>query len=587
MKNKVIAFILIFTLMFSVLIPKKINATVVVGEVVIEVGTVLYYIIQGVITGVEVKTIVETISTSTDRYTAYKKSDGSSNTLYKFYNSDKYRIKPSVAQSLVDNLTDKQLVEIANNVSITEDGTINTGDISDNTKRSVNGIMIDISRSSSYYDSTYSQLVTKRKTLSDVQLKNIREIIEGFSYDNTDLYTGNEYKYPYFAIIPTLTQNGKMYYQIWFSMSPLILISRGIDNVDIYPIDRALTGFTDNGSSVTTVRQLYSNTYQYIYTYKTSGMFTLQFPNVFKPDGTGFPINEFMRNDISIIGHGIIQIDEATYNSIRAVKDGYSYDDMSELFDKVYEIPFSLADVNTDYTYIEKEKTEIVVKDGATTVKGNLNEVVEQIQDYENSDKENHMTWDNTQSAINKNMIVGVIDNDYIGGIDVPDTPVDLTGVNKRLDEVIEKLGAIVGSIGDINALTDEQLKEILKDLDLTNTNGLTIEQVREYAEERELTQEKELENELDLKKYEVDSGIINKFPFCIPFDLVKVIKKMDSTSTAPRFEFPFKFERLGINETIVLDLSQFEKVAVIVRWFVLISYLLLLIYATRSLIKG
>ena len=104
---------------------------------------------------------------------------------------------------------------------------------------------------------------------------------------------------------------------------------------------------------------------------------------------------------------------------------------------------------------------------------------------------------------------------------------------------------------------------------------------------ERDKAQGVELEHELDLKKYEVDSGIINKFPFCIPFDLVRVIKKMDSAATAPRFEFPFKFQRLGINETIVLDLSQFEKVAVVVRWFVLVSYLLLLIYATRSLIKG
>ncbi len=579
MKNRVIVFILILILTCNVLIPKKVNATVVGTEVAIEVGTVLYYIIQGVITGVEVKTIVETISTGGERYTVYRKTNGSS-TLYKFVNGNNYRIRPQVAQALVDGLTDKQLVEMANNVTINEEGMMTSGDISDDTKKVVNGIMIDIGGSVPLYENYYTDLVERRNILSSEQLDSVNSILKQFAYSNTTIYKGNEYQYPYFAIVPQLDLGGIKSYSIYFSTEPLVVFNKMGSLVDVLPVSVALKTQYAIGSSSCTVRSLSSSNSNYPYTYYYEDFFESR-------NFETYPVNEFLLSDISVIGHGIINLDENTYNS--AIGKGiYDFSKMIIPMDNVYEIPYSLADVNKPYTYINKNKMEIVIKDGAVPVTGNIDTVVEQINDYENTDKENHVTWDNIDSAINKNLIVGVIDEYYNPGIDIPiDTPTDLSGVNKRLDEVIEKLGAILGSIGDINALTDEQLKEILKDLDLTNVDGLTIEQVREYADEREQAQEKELETELDIDKFKVDNGIINKFPFCIPFDLIKVIKKMDSTATAPRFEFPFKFQRLGINETIVLDLSQFEKVAVVVRWFVLVSYLLLLIYATRSLIKG
>lgn len=560
------------------LIPKKVNATAVGTEVAIEVGTVLYYIIQGVITGVEVKTIVETISTGGERYTVYRKTNGTG-TLYKFVNGNNYRIRPQVAQALVDGLTDKQLVELANNVTINEEGMMTSGDISDDTKKVVNGIMIDIGGSVPLYENYYTDLVERRNILSSEQLDSVNSILKQFAYSNTTIYRGNEYQYPYFAIVPQLDLGGIKSYSIYFSTEPLVVFNKMGSLVDVLPVSVALKTQYAIGSSFCTVRSLSSSNTNYPYTYYYEDFFESR--NI-----QTYPVNEFLNSDISVIGHGIINLDENTYNS--AIGKGiYDFNKMIIPMDNVYEIPYSLADVDKPYSYIDKKKTEIVIKDGTVPVIGNIDTVVEQINDYENTDKANHVTWDNTKSAINKNLIVGVIDGDFAGGVDVPDTPTDLSGVNKRLDDVIEKLGAILGSIGDINALTDEQLKEILKDLDLTNADGLTIEQVREYAEEREQAQEKELENELDIENFKVDNGIINKFPFCIPFDLINVIKKMDSTATAPRFEFPFKFQRLGINETIVLDLSQFEKVAVVVRWFILVSYLLLLIYATRSLIKG
>lgn len=582
--KRLIALIMVVVLLFgSVSMFSRSKATVVGAEVAIEVGTVLYYIIQGVITGVEVKTIVETISTGSETYQVYKKTDGSSNTMYKFVNSNKTRIKPAVAQALVDGLTDKQLVEMANNVSINEDGMLDTGGISTATKKAVNGIMINISGSVPMYENYYTDLVERRKSLSDTQLESVRSIINKFAYSKCTTYVGNEYLYPYYAIIPVIDTYGYTGYNIYFSSTPIVIVNQRNSIIDIMPITVALTN--SSGYSALNMRMHgdlmnSNNPFMYIQDYN-------EWMRIYIPmSGANykFPTNVFNDNGIVAIGHGIITLDKVTYEQVLRPNPNLKYEDLIELNDKVYEIPYSLSNVDKPYTYIGKDKTEILIKDGAIPVTGDLDSVVSEFENYEKIDKENHLTWDNTQSSKNK-LITDVIDNNYV---DIPiDTPVDLTGVNKRLDEVIEKLGAIVGSIGDINALTDAQLREALKDLDLANTDGLTIDQVRDYATERELAQEKELENELDIDNYKVDQGIITKFPFCIPFDLINMVKKLKRTGVAPRFEVPFKINSIGIDEVIVFDFKDYEPVVVVVRWFVLFGFVGSLILVTRKLIRG
>ena len=76
-------------------------------------------------------------------------------------------------------------------------------------------------------------------------------------------------------------------------------------------------------------------------------------------------------------------------------------------------------------------------------------------------------------------------------------------------------------------------------------------------------------------------------FPFCIPFDLIHLLSVLDADPVAPKWEVPFKFPAYGIDETIVIDLSIFDDVAKIVRLLETILFILSLILATRSLIKG
>ena len=76
-------------------------------------------------------------------------------------------------------------------------------------------------------------------------------------------------------------------------------------------------------------------------------------------------------------------------------------------------------------------------------------------------------------------------------------------------------------------------------------------------------------------------------FPFCIPFDLVDCFKLFNAEPVTPRVEFPVHFGIINYDHTFVIDLKDFDKVAVVCRSTFLIIYMTGLILATRALIKG
>ena len=78
-----------------------------------------------------------------------------------------------------------------------------------------------------------------------------------------------------------------------------------------------------------------------------------------------------------------------------------------------------------------------------------------------------------------------------------------------------------------------------------------------------------------------------SKFPFCIPFDLINAIKVLAADAEAPHFEIPIVNERLGIDESIVVDFEKFESVALICRWTEVVGFIIMLVNRTRGLIKG
>lgn len=80
--------------------------------------------------------------------------------------------------------------------------------------------------------------------------------------------------------------------------------------------------------------------------------------------------------------------------------------------------------------------------------------------------------------------------------------------------------------------------------------------------------------------------GITDKFPFSVPFDLIKTFQNMSDSSKAPRFEVKFPEKYFG-SYTFVIDFEQFNDFVLILRYFLLLSFIIFLILQTRNIIGG
>ena len=75
------------------------------------------------------------------------------------------------------------------------------------------------------------------------------------------------------------------------------------------------------------------------------------------------------------------------------------------------------------------------------------------------------------------------------------------------------------------------------------------------------------------------------KFPFCLPWDLYTLFNVLKAEPEVPKFVIPFKIERFGVDESITIDLSQFEEQIEIVRFFIGATFVLGLILVSRKMI--
>lgn len=76
-------------------------------------------------------------------------------------------------------------------------------------------------------------------------------------------------------------------------------------------------------------------------------------------------------------------------------------------------------------------------------------------------------------------------------------------------------------------------------------------------------------------------------FPFCIPFDVLRLLKIMVAEPETPHFEIPINAPWINVEYTIVVDFEQFETLSHITRTFLAISWIVFLIVTTRKLIKS
>lgn len=86
-------------------------------------------------------------------------------------------------------------------------------------------------------------------------------------------------------------------------------------------------------------------------------------------------------------------------------------------------------------------------------------------------------------------------------------------------------------------------------------------------------------------------------FPFCIPFDLIHLLKVFEANAEAPVFEFPLDIELdnpwtgekvVDYHHTFELDMSDYEPVIKILRIFQVVFFIIALMLITRQqMIKG
>ena len=87
-----------------------------------------------------------------------------------------------------------------------------------------------------------------------------------------------------------------------------------------------------------------------------------------------------------------------------------------------------------------------------------------------------------------------------------------------------------------------------------------------------------------DVKDYLADFKEV--FPFCIPFDFIRLLDCLDAEPEAPKFNFEFNYDKLNIHEDMVIDLSIFAPVAELIRITETMLFILGLMFATKSVIK-
>lgn len=160
-------------------------------------------------------------------------------------------------------------------------------------------------------------------------------------------------------------------------------------------------------------------------------------------------------------------------------------------------------------------------------------------------------------------------------GVDGPQTVSLLSKIYSKLCEVYDFLsGAILDALKSIkNAIVANTLVDVaggIADLisgGLDAVGGFMDDTVEAFAPVAEMLPE--------------------KFPTCIPWDLIAIFTVIVSSGSPPVYEVPVSIPRLGIDYTLTLDLSIFEPVAILCRAFLSLLMVMMLIHMTIRLTSG
>ena len=122
---------------------------------------------------------------------------------------------------------------------------------------------------------------------------------------------------------------------------------------------------------------------------------------------------------------------------------------------------------------------------------------------------------------------------------------------------------------------------DLVKSNDMTTLNEMTKADVIEYVDTASYPD--------GVPKID-SSGLFDKFPFCIPYDIYNLFRGFSGNATPPKFSIPFRYGEQSDGTYLVdynfeIDFSQYELLAQILRWYISISFTAWLVLITRKVI--
>lgn len=171
-----------------------------------------------------------------------------------------------------------------------------------------------------------------------------------------------------------------------------------------------------------------------------------------------------------------------------------------------------------------------------------------------------------------------------------------IEGVNHKIASVALKVsdtaatdaGVVVG--GQTWVLDDEAATKAATDVaaDVTDTpytDGMIIDMPITDTIPDTITVPKTIDTPDFNNKPDFKLMLTQKFPFCLPFDFANAVNVFLSVPTAPKFEATF-FEGEAYQTDVDFDFAIFKDLAAFSRWFSVIAFCFMLIFATNKLIK-
>lgn len=174
--------------------------------------------------------------------------------------------------------------------------------------------------------------------------------------------------------------------------------------------------------------------------------------------------------------------------------------------------------------------------------------------------------------------------------------------MNKSVDDVINRLKDGVGETGQISDQPDvitvpgqivgDSVTDQTKGADQSGTIGKDIATPDDIAAndatnaDRDTTKPTTPGEDTDIPDLSIPQIITNKFPFSIPWDLYNSVRILVAPAAAPKWVLPLRFDKLGVNTSITIDMAQFDGLAALSRWGLSLLFIISLIILSSKLVK-